>query len=144
MYHVVLNIVCFETFSEKRKENKLHRKYMLFWGCWYDKYQQPISSHNFTDTTNLIILFHLPWFTMKKIDFFFSKNHIFCIFIFLCCMFLLERDQIFKKWYVTVPATQFPTKWCPFQPFRSKTVGGDIFLVAKSYFFRRGEKHIKI
>ena len=35
MYHAVaavLNIVCFETFSEKRKENKLHRKYMLFGG----------------------------------------------------------------------------------------------------------------
>ena len=32
MYHAVLNIVCLETFSEKRKENELHRKYMLFGG----------------------------------------------------------------------------------------------------------------
>ena len=32
MYHAVLNIVCFETFSDKRKENKLHRKYTLFGG----------------------------------------------------------------------------------------------------------------
>ena len=32
MYHAVLNIVCFETFSEKRKENKLHRKHTLFGG----------------------------------------------------------------------------------------------------------------
>ena len=32
MYHVVLNIVCFETFSQKRKENKLHRKCRLFGG----------------------------------------------------------------------------------------------------------------
>ena len=32
MYHAVLNIVCFETFSEKRKENELRRKYMLFGG----------------------------------------------------------------------------------------------------------------
>ena len=32
MYHAVLNIVCFDTFSEKRKENKLHRKYTLFAG----------------------------------------------------------------------------------------------------------------
>ena len=31
MYHAVLNIVCFETFSEKRKENELHRKYTLLW-----------------------------------------------------------------------------------------------------------------
>ena len=32
MYHAVLNIVCFETFSEKRKENELHKKSMLL-GC---------------------------------------------------------------------------------------------------------------
>ena len=32
MYNGVLNIVCFEIFSEKRKENKLHRKYTLFGG----------------------------------------------------------------------------------------------------------------
>ena len=32
MYHAVLNIVCFETFSEKRKKNELHRKYSLFGG----------------------------------------------------------------------------------------------------------------
>ena len=32
MYDVVLNIVCFKTFSEKRKENKLHKKYPLFRG----------------------------------------------------------------------------------------------------------------
>ena len=30
MYHAVLNIVCFETFPEKRKENELRRKYTLF------------------------------------------------------------------------------------------------------------------
>ena len=32
MYHAVLNIVCFETVSEKRKENKLRIKYTLFGG----------------------------------------------------------------------------------------------------------------
>ena len=32
MYHAVLNIVCFETFSEKCKENELRRKYTLFGG----------------------------------------------------------------------------------------------------------------
>ena len=32
MYHAALNIVCFETFSEKRKENELHRKYTVFGG----------------------------------------------------------------------------------------------------------------
>ena len=42
---------------------------------------------------------------------------------------------------MTVSATQFPTKWCLFQPPRSKTVGGDTFGVAKSVLFRRGEKH---
>ena len=38
---------------------------------------------------------------LKKIEFF---------AFFLCRMFLLERDRILKKWYVTVLATQFPTK----------------------------------
>ena len=33
MYHEVSHIVVgFETFSVKRKENDLHRKYWLFWG----------------------------------------------------------------------------------------------------------------
>ena len=45
---------------------------------------------------------------------------------------------------MTVSATQFPTKWCPFQPLGSKTVGGDTFLVAKSVLFRRREKHQNI
>ena len=57
-------------------------------------------------------------------------------------MFLLERDRILKNGIVTVSATQFPTK-CPFQPPRSKTVGGDTFLVAKSVLFRRGENTSK-
>ena len=122
-----------------------------FWGCC----RKPISSHNFTDKTNLMILFHLPWLgTQLDIRFFeflnnkhlrsklifFSKNHIFCIFLLLCCMFLLERDRILKKWHVTVTVTQFPTKWCPFQPPRSKTVGGGTFLVAKSVIFQEGRK----
>ena len=33
MYDAVLNIVCFETFFEKRKENELHRKYTLLGGA---------------------------------------------------------------------------------------------------------------
>ena len=32
MHHVVLNIVCFQTFSVKHKKNDLHKKYMLFGG----------------------------------------------------------------------------------------------------------------
>ena len=32
MYHAVQNIVCFETFSAKRKKNELHRKYTLLGG----------------------------------------------------------------------------------------------------------------
>ena len=31
-YHAVLNIVCFQTFSVKRKENDLHRKYRILGG----------------------------------------------------------------------------------------------------------------
>ena len=32
MYHEVLNIVCFETFSIKHKEKDLYKKYWLFAG----------------------------------------------------------------------------------------------------------------
>ena len=32
MYYAVVNIVCFEDFSEKRKENELYRKYTLLGG----------------------------------------------------------------------------------------------------------------
>ena len=32
MYREVSHIVCFETFSVKRKENDLHRKYGIFGG----------------------------------------------------------------------------------------------------------------
>ena len=31
MDNAILKIVCFDTFSEKRKENELRRKYTLFW-----------------------------------------------------------------------------------------------------------------
>ena len=34
-------------------------------------------------------------------------------------------------------AIKFSTKWCVFQPSRSKTVGEDRFLAVKSYIFRR-------
>ena len=34
----------------------------------------------------------------------------FLAYFVLCCMFLLERDRILKKWYVTVSETQLPTK----------------------------------
>ena len=54
MHHAVLNIVCFETFSEKHKENELHRKYTPLGGPAGN-----ISSYNFIDETNFI-LFHLP------------------------------------------------------------------------------------
>ena len=49
--------VCFETFSEKRKENELHRKYTLFRGFC----RKAIFSYNFTDITKFMILFHLQW-----------------------------------------------------------------------------------
>ena len=32
MYHAVLNIVCVETFSEKRNKTEVYRKYTLFGG----------------------------------------------------------------------------------------------------------------
>ena len=149
MYHVVLNIVCFETFSEKRKENELHRKYTLFGGSC----RKPISSHNFIDKTNLMILFHLPWLGAQHHRPVFSNfwiiniweaNELFFSYFFCVACFYWKEIEYLKNGPVTVSATQFPTKWCPFQPPRSKTVGGDTFLVAKSQLFRRGQKHIKI
>ena len=79
----------------------------------------------------------------RKWIFFLTKSH-FLHSILLCCMFSLERDRILKKWYEAFSVTQLPTKWCPFQPPRLKTVGGDTFLVAKSVLFRRGVKHQNI
>ena len=54
MNHAVLNIVCFKTFSVKRKENDLHRKYRLFGGS----YRKSIF-YKLTDRTKLMIVFHL-------------------------------------------------------------------------------------
>ena len=70
---------------------------------------------------------------------FFFKSHFFGIFLFVLHVFTGKRSSIKKK-YVTVSATQFPTKWCPFQPLRSKTVGGETFLVAESVLFQEGRK----
>ena len=96
------------------------------------------SSYNFTDITNFILYFiyddQVQSITYQFYEFlknknlrskstFFLKKKIFC----LCCMFLLEKDRIFKKSYLTVWAIQFPIK-CLFQPPRSKTVR-DTFLV---------------
>ena len=41
-------------FLKKRKENELHRKYMLFGGP-----AENLSSYNFADITKVMILFHL-------------------------------------------------------------------------------------
>ena len=55
--HVFPSKVCFNTFSEKRKENELHGRYMLLGGPAENRG----SSYNFTNITKLMILFHLQW-----------------------------------------------------------------------------------
>ena len=54
MHHEVSHRVCFLTFSVKRKENDLQRKY-TFWGAL----GKCIFSYNFTDGTKFMILFHV-------------------------------------------------------------------------------------
>ena len=60
--HVFPSKVCFDTFSEKRKENDLYLNYMLLGG----PAEKPISSYNFTDITKFIILFHLQWLGAER------------------------------------------------------------------------------
>ena len=59
MYHAVLNILWFETFSEKHKENELHRKYTLLGGS-VGNLSPPTILQIKQIKTNLMILFHLP------------------------------------------------------------------------------------
>ena len=54
VYPVVSNIVCFFTFSVKRKENYLQKIYIFAGPCG-----KCIFSYNFTDITKLMILFYL-------------------------------------------------------------------------------------
>ena len=69
--------------------------------------------------------------------FFLQKITFFAYFFCVACFYWKEIKYLKKKRYVTVSATQFPTKWCPFQPPRSKTVGGETFGVAKSLLFEK-------
>ena len=62
----------------------------------------------------------------------FSKFYIFTIAF---CVFLLKQIENRKTTAVLVNEIQFPRKWCLFQPSRSKTVGDDPFLAAKSVIF---------
>ena len=106
MYHAVLNIVCSETFSEKRKETELHRKYTLFGGpagslspptilqikqIWWFYFIYHDSTHSFT--------FHFLEFLnnkhlRSKWIYFSSKNRIFCIFFFVLHVFTGNRSNI--------------------------------------------------
>ena len=150
MYHAVPNIVCFETFSGKHKENELCIKYTLFGGA----------AGNLSPPTILQIKqiwwFYFIYLTRRtaphtvfeflnnkhlrsKWIFFSQKIRFFVYFLFCVHAFTRKRSNI-KKMVCTVSATQFPTKWCPFQPLRSKTVGGDTYLVAKSVLFQEGRK----
>ena len=54
--HAVLNIVSSRLFLRKVKKTFSEKIYTFLGSC-----KKPISSHNFTDKTNLMILFHLQW-----------------------------------------------------------------------------------
>ena len=140
LYRAVLNIVCFETFSEKRKENELHGKHTLF-----GVLQETISSYNFTDLTKFMILFHLPWLGAKskilvceflknknfkrKLNFFLQKNAFFAYCFFVLHVFTGKRSNI-QKAVCDGLGNSISYKMMS----GSKTVGGDTFLVPKVYF----------
>ena len=86
MYHAVLNIVCFNTFSEKHKENELHRKY-TFWGSC----RKPISSYNFTDKTKF---YDFILFTMTRR----TASH--TIFLNFWIINIWEANEIFAFWKI--------------------------------------------
>ena len=75
-------------------------------------------------------------------NYFFSKYRNF-LHIFLCCMFLLERDRILKKCSGRSRQLSFLQNDARFSLLGQK-LGLDTCLVAKSVLFRRGEKHFKI
>ena len=74
MYHAVLNIVCFQTFSEKHKENVFHRKYRLFEGPGENLSSPTISQIN---KIYDFMSFTKPWSRASEARFFkFLKNKI--------------------------------------------------------------------
>ena len=121
--------VCFKTFSEKRKKTNCREKY-AFWGVLQKTYLfLQFRRYNKRQSTTYRFCEFLKNKILRSKSFLKIKNAYF---------FLLKRDRISKKYYVTVWPIQFPTKWCLFQPHRLKNVGGDTFLVDKSVLFRGG------
>ena len=123
--------------------HKTKRKWFAQKICFLGALQKNELIYNFTDIIKYIFLFHL-WMlgTQLKISHFlnfwkikcrkifltnFSQNYIFlnnCLWF--CFLFSRKRWKIFFWGYFAVYAIEFPTKWCVFQPCRSKTVGEKI------------------
>ena len=114
--------------------------------------------YNFTYRTKFMIIFYLQrlgaqrselrFFNFRKIKY---KKKVFLFFqvffncLWFCVIFLWKQIKNNFLEFATLLAIKFPTKWWVFQPSRSKTVGEDTFLAAKSLLFRRREntaKHI--
>ena len=135
----------------------MHRKYTLLGGLQksylllqFHSYNKIYDFISFTNTRSRAS--HSQFFEFlknknlrTKSKIFSSKNRICCIFFFVLHVFYWKEIENAKTTNATILGIQFPTKWCLFQPPRSKTVGGDTFLVAKSVLFRGvgGENHIK-
>ena len=102
--------ICFETYSEKHEENKLHRKYTFLWGpagcslllLQFQRHNKIYVFISFAMTMRLsrssASLSHTDFVNFWKIKiweenlFFFKSNflHIFC----LCCVFLLTGKRL--------------------------------------------------
>ena len=152
MYHEVSNIVCFQTFSVKRKkticienirfQGALRKIHLVLQFHRYNKIYDFIS---FTKTRSRALQCQFLNYCKKKIrkiftkkivpDFTFSYN---CLFI-LCCFYWKQMENGKTK-TVAVSVIQFPIKRCLFQPSRSKTVGEETYLAAKSVIFQEKVK----
>ena len=115
-----------------------------------------VSSPSVSQTTKFKILFLLDRLgTEQKVSLFFKfwkkKKNCFKFMIFssnfiyfvLYFFYWKQMENKKKRENFAVYIIQFPRKWCLFQWSRSKTVGEDTFLAAKSKLYRRREKHIK-
>ena len=149
MYQEVLNIVCFQTFSVKRKENDLHKNIRFQGAC-----EKCIFSYNFTDRTKFMFLFHLQRLgaqrrdsrffqfsknKMQKKIFFFSKIYVLCNFCGFVLFFIWKHmENIFSE-IAALLAIKFPKNNLCFNHLRQKLWEKIHFLQPKVNFSGEGK-----
>ena len=149
MYHAVLNIVCFETFSKKRKENELHRKYTFSGGPAGNQSPPTILQ------TKLIWWFYFIYYNwvhsftyrffeflnnkhLRRKWFFSSKNRIFCLF-FVLHVFTGKRSNIKKMPYDCL-GNSISYKMIPVSASKVKNCGRICIFSGQKCTFQEGRK----